>query len=129
MRYAAAVEGENEVIEDRSRRRSLERYYDLGLFGPNLYLVHMGYPNDREIDGLKQHGREGVAAPSAASMHGAYGVVGNQMTKKMIDRNLDDLARDRSSDRRLLPGYGARACVSRPAPIVTSSQTPPSRGL
>ena len=85
--HAAAVEGENEAIEERFGKRSLERYYDLGLFGPNLYLVHMGYPNDREIGWLKQHDVKVSHCPSA-SMHGAYGVVGNQMMKKMIDQKL-----------------------------------------
>jgi 5-methylthioadenosine/S-adenosylhomocysteine deaminase len=85
--HAAAVEGENEAIEERFGKRSLERFYDLGLFGPNLYLVHMGYPNEREIDWLKTHDVKVAHCPSA-SMHGAYGVVGNQMMKQMIDRNL-----------------------------------------
>jgi 5-methylthioadenosine/S-adenosylhomocysteine deaminase len=85
--HAAAVEGENEAIEERFGKRSLERFYDLGLFGPNLYLVHMGYPNDREIDWLKQHDVKIAHCPSA-SMHGAYGVVGQRMMKKMIDRKL-----------------------------------------
>jgi 5-methylthioadenosine/S-adenosylhomocysteine deaminase len=85
--HAAAVEGENEAIQERFGKRSLERFYDLGLFGPNLYLVHMGYPNDREIDLLKKHDVKVAHCPSA-SMHGAYGVVGHRMMKKMIDRGL-----------------------------------------
>jgi 5-methylthioadenosine/S-adenosylhomocysteine deaminase len=85
--HAAAVEGENEAIEERFGKRSLERFYDLGLFGPNLYLVHMGYPNEREIEWLKTHDVKIAHCPSA-SMHGAYGVVGNRMMKQMIDRDL-----------------------------------------
>jgi len=85
--HAAAVEGENEAIQERFGKRSLERFYDLGLFGPNLYLVHMGYPNEREIEWLKAHDVKIAHCPSA-SMHGAYGVVGNRMMKEMIDRNL-----------------------------------------
>ncbi len=82
--HAAAVEGENEAIAERFGKRSLERFYDLGLFGPNLYLVHMGYPNEREIGWLKQHDVKIAHCPSA-SMHGAYGVVGNRMMKRMIE--------------------------------------------
>jgi 5-methylthioadenosine/S-adenosylhomocysteine deaminase len=85
--HAAAVEGENEAIEERFGKRSLERFHDLGLFGPNLYLVHMGYPNEREIGWLKEHDVKIAHCPSA-SMHGAYGVVGNQMMKRMIDLGL-----------------------------------------
>ena len=68
--HAAAVEGENEAIEERFGKRSLERFHDLGLFGPNLYLVHMGYPNEREIGWLKEHDVKIAHCPSA-SMHGA----------------------------------------------------------
>ncbi len=85
--HAAAVEGENELIQERFGKRSLERFYDNGLFAPNLYLVHMGYPNEREIGWLKQHDVKIAHCPSA-SMHGAYGVVGNQMMKKMIEMGL-----------------------------------------
>jgi len=85
--HAAAVEGENEDIEARFGKRSLERFHDLGLFDKNLYLVHMGYPNEREIGWLKQHDVKVAHCPSA-SMHGAYGVVGNQMMKRMIDEGL-----------------------------------------
>ncbi len=85
--HAAAVEGENEAIVERFGKRSLERYYDLGLFGPNLYLVHMGYPNEREIQWLKEHDVKIAHCPSA-SMHGAYGVVGHGMMKRMIDEGL-----------------------------------------
>ena len=85
--HAAAVEGENEAIQERFGKRSLERFYDLGLFGPNLYLVHMGYPNEREIGWLKKHDVKVSHCPSA-SMHGAYGVVGNKMMKRMIDEKL-----------------------------------------
>jgi len=85
--HAAAVEGENEAIAERFGKRSLERFHDLGLFGPNLYLVHMGYPNDREIGWLKESGVKIAHCPSA-SMHGAYGVVGNRMIKRMIDLGL-----------------------------------------
>lgn len=85
--HAAAVEGENEGIQERFGKRSLERFYDLGLFGPNLYLVHMGYPNEREVGWLQQHDVKIAHCPSA-SMHGAYGVVGQRMMKRMIDLGL-----------------------------------------
>ena len=85
--HAAAVEGENEAIQERFGKRSLERFYDVGLFGPNLYLVHMGYPNEREIGWLKQHDVKIAHCPSA-SMHGAYGVIGQRMMKRMIEMGL-----------------------------------------
>ncbi|MGH7004477.1 MAG: amidohydrolase family protein, partial [Alphaproteobacteria bacterium] len=85
--HAAAVEGENEAIQERFGKRSLERFYDVGLFGPNLYLVHMGYPNEREMGWLKQHDVKIAHCPSA-SMHGAYGVIGHRMMKRMIEMGL-----------------------------------------
>ncbi len=85
--HAAAVEGENEAIEERFGKRSLERFHDLGLFGPNLYLVHMGYPNERELGWLKENDVKIAHCPSA-SMHGAYGVIGNRMMKRMIEEGL-----------------------------------------
>jgi 5-methylthioadenosine/S-adenosylhomocysteine deaminase len=85
--HAAAVEGENEAIQERFGKRSLERYHDVGLFGPNLYLVHMGYPNEREIGWLKEHDVKVAHCPSA-SMHGAYGVIGQRMMKRMIELGL-----------------------------------------
>jgi 5-methylthioadenosine/S-adenosylhomocysteine deaminase len=85
--HTAAVEGENEAIQERFGKRSLERFYDNGLFGPNLYLVHMGYPNDREIELLRQHDVKVAHCPSA-SMFGAYGVIGNRMMTKMINSGM-----------------------------------------
>ncbi|MSP50852.1 MAG: amidohydrolase [Alphaproteobacteria bacterium] len=85
--HAAAVKGENEAIQKMFGKRSLERYYDLGLFGPNLYLVHMGWTNEREIGWLAKHGCK-VAHCPGATMFGAYGVFGNGMMPKMADAGI-----------------------------------------
>lgn len=85
--HVAAVLGENEMITEKYGKRSLERYYDLGLFGPNLYTVHMGYPNDQEIAWLKQHDVKVAHCPSA-SMHGSYGVIANRMMPRMIEAGI-----------------------------------------
>ena len=67
-----------------SAKRSLERYLDLGLFDPNLYTVHMGYPDDREVALLAEHDVK-VAHCPGASMLGAYGVISNRMMPKMAE--------------------------------------------
>lgn len=85
--HVSAVHGENEAIQARFGKRSLERYHDLGLFGPNLYLIHMGYPNAREVELLKEADVKVVHCPSA-SMHGAYGVMQNQMMPVMIESGI-----------------------------------------
>lgn len=85
--HVAAVLGENELITEKFGKRSLERYYDLGLFDPNLYCVHMGYPNEREVGWLKSHDVKVAHCPSA-SMHGSYGVVHNRMMPVMAEAGI-----------------------------------------
>jgi len=85
--HAAAVKGENELVQEIFGKRSLERYHDLGLFGPNLYLVHMGYPSEREVEWLRQHDVKVAHCPTAA-MTGAWGVIVNKMIPYMIDRGI-----------------------------------------
>ena len=85
--HVAAVKGENEAIQAIYGKRSLERYYDLGLFGPNLYTVHMGYPNTREVGWLKEHDVKVAHCPSAAMM-GAWGIIINKMIPYMIDQGI-----------------------------------------
>ena len=86
--HVAAVFGENELIEERFGKRSLQRYFDLGLFDKNLYLIHMGYPNEHEVELLKAHDVKVVHCPGA-SMHGAYGVIQNKMMPVMIERGVN----------------------------------------
>mgnify|MGYP000365220025 CR=1 FL=1 len=85
--HVAAVMGENEMIEAKFGKRSLRRYYDLGLFAPNLYTVHMGYPNEEEVGLLKAHDVKVAHCPSA-SMHGSYGVVHNRMMPVMAEAGI-----------------------------------------
>lgn len=82
--HAAAVQGENEEMQRLFGKRSLERFHDLGLFGKNLYLVHMGYPNEGEVGLLARHGVKVVHCPTA-TMLGAYGVYANKMMPKMAE--------------------------------------------
>lgn len=85
--HVAAVKGENELIEGKYGKRSLTRYHDLGLFGPNLYTVHMGYPDAREVAWLKEHDVKVAHCPSA-SMHGSYGVIWNRMMPVMSEAGI-----------------------------------------
>lgn len=85
--HAAAVKGENEAMQERFGQRSLTRFHDLGLFGPNLYLVHMGYPDEREIELMAEADCKVAHCPSA-SMLGAYGVFANGMMPKMADAGI-----------------------------------------
>ena len=85
--HVAAVKGENEAVVEIFGKRSLERYHDLGLFGPNLYCVHMGYPSEHEVALLKQHDVKVAHCPSAA-MRGAWGIIVNRMIPYMMEQGI-----------------------------------------
>lgn len=85
--HAACVFGENEAMQERFGKKSLERFYDLGLFGPNLYLIHMGFPEEADIARLKAHDVKSCHCPTA-SMFGGYGVIQNKMIPRLLDAGL-----------------------------------------
>jgi cytosine/adenosine deaminase-related metal-dependent hydrolase len=82
--HAAAFKGENEMCVAQLGKRPLRRLHDLGLFGPNLLLVHMGFPDASEIDLLRRHDVKVAHCPSA-SMLGGYGVIHAGMIPKMVE--------------------------------------------
>ena len=81
--HVAAQPGENERVEAVWGKRVIARYEALGLMAPNLYLVHMGWVNDQEIEVLAAHDVKVCHCPSA-SMQGAYGNVGRGTFPKML---------------------------------------------
>jgi len=81
--HLACSREENEGVQKRWGVRSVERFYNLGLFGPNLLLIHMGFPNAREIEWLKRHDVKVVHCPGG-SMHFANGAISNRMIPKMM---------------------------------------------
>jgi len=85
--HLAAVKGENEEVQRMWGVRSLGRYQRLGLLAPNLYLVHMGWVNDQEIELLKKHDVKVCHCPSA-SMHGAYGNISTLAFPKMVAKGI-----------------------------------------
>ena len=85
--HAAVGDYENEISLGRFGKRSLERLHDLGLFGPNLCLVHMGAPSPAEIELVKGHDAKVVHCPSA-SMFGAYAVIANKRIPEMAARGI-----------------------------------------
>jgi cytosine/adenosine deaminase-related metal-dependent hydrolase len=85
--HAAVRLAENDSAMQRFGKRTLERLYEMGLFGPNLYLVHMGAVNDQEIGWLSEHDVKVAHCPSA-SMFGAYGVIWNRPIPQMIRRGV-----------------------------------------
>jgi cytosine/adenosine deaminase-related metal-dependent hydrolase len=81
--HCCGFSGEDEEVRKRWGARSLERYERLGLFGPNLYLVHMGFIQPEDIDLLKRYDVKVCHCPSA-SMHGAYGVISHGLFPELI---------------------------------------------
>src|SRR3989304_3316039 len=63
--HLCGMKEENEEVKKRWGLRSMERYKSLGLFGPNLYLIHMGSINEPEVDWLKEYDIKVCHCPSA----------------------------------------------------------------
>lgn len=61
-----------EASQKRHGLTEIERLARLGVLGPNVLLVHVGWATDAELDLLRRHDVKCVAAPSS-SLHNAYG--------------------------------------------------------
>jgi 5-methylthioadenosine/S-adenosylhomocysteine deaminase len=85
--HVVALESENDASVKYHGKRSLERLYDLGLFGPNLYCIHMGFPNDQEIDWVVQHDVKVAHSPSSSAFD-AHGIISNRQMAKMAGRGV-----------------------------------------
>lgn len=81
--HLCVTERENELSIAQWGARSLERFRNLGLLGPNLYLVHMGAVNDQEVEWLAEHGVKVAHCPSA-SMLGGFGCIAHGRFPQMI---------------------------------------------
>lgn len=86
--HAASYSGENEAMRKQWGFRTLERYHRLGLFGPNLYLVHMGWGNEQEVDKLKNADVKVCHCPSASIFH-AMGCVRQGMFPVMLRKGVN----------------------------------------
>lgn len=120
--HAAVGDYENEISVQRFGKRSLERLHHLGLFGPNLCLVHMGAPSSSEIELVKHHDAKVVHCPSA-SMFGAYGVIANKRIPEMVGQGTR-LAWAPTRRRQVAFSIWFGACISRLAPIRMPMRTP-----
>ena len=95
--HAAETPGENPSALAKYGKRTLERYRDLGLFDPNLYLIHMGHVNEQEIDWLIEHDIKVAHCPTA-SMFLGLGNLATGMFPKMIEAGVTvSLGTDSSS--------------------------------
>ena len=85
--HVATAKGANDVTMRLFGKQALTRYYELGLFGPNLYCAHVGFPDETEVALLKQLDVK-VAHCPAASQLAAMGIIANGMIPKMMQEGV-----------------------------------------
>ncbi|MBI2873673.1 MAG: amidohydrolase [Firmicutes bacterium] len=81
-KYKTGVESHNSSVYDSVLRhkeihhglRPVERYYKIGLLGPNVLLYHMNWLTDAEVDMLQETDTKITHCPTAAFM-GGYGTL------------------------------------------------------
>ncbi|AGW93423.1 hypothetical protein N234_25660 [Ralstonia pickettii DTP0602] len=83
--HAATAAFEREASLALFGKRSLDRYRDLGLLGPNVCAVHMGFLDDDEIPTVVNSGLKVAHCPIAA-LTGAWGI----MTLGRIPQLMDE---------------------------------------
>lgn len=85
--HIASVKNGNDRTLEAFGKRSLQRFYDLGLFSERLICAHAGFANEDEIELMKQHDVKVVHCAST-SMLGGMGIIANGMIKKMVDAGI-----------------------------------------
>lgn len=81
--HAAGSIWEREEMKRLWGMSTLERFRDLGLLGANLYLVHMGWVEEEEIELLRIHDVKVCHCPSASMARG-MGCLAHGMFPKML---------------------------------------------
>jgi 5-methylthioadenosine/S-adenosylhomocysteine deaminase len=62
----------------------IERLERLGVLGPNVLLIHVGWATEAELELLRRHDVKCVAAPSS-SLHNAYGNIGHGHVPELLE--------------------------------------------
>src|SRR5574341_863667 len=62
----------------------IERLARLGVLGPNVLLIHVGWATDAELELLRRHDVKCVAAPSS-SLHNAYGNIAHGHVPELLE--------------------------------------------
>lgn len=75
---------EVELSKKNSGMTPLERYRRLGILGPNLILVHLGWIEPHEVGVLAEHDVTACHCPSA-SMLGGFGCISHGKFPEMVD--------------------------------------------
>jgi len=82
--HATAVKNEDPFSVKHHGKRSLTRFHELGVFGPNFLGVHMGWPDDQEIRWLAEQRVKVAHCPITSSICGK-GIFMDQRMPKMAD--------------------------------------------
>lgn len=75
---------EVELSKQKTGSTPLERYRRLGILGPNLILVHMGWIEPQEVSTLAAHDVSVCHCPSA-SMFGGFGCIAHGKFPELVD--------------------------------------------
>ncbi len=78
---------EEAIVVEKWGKRSLARFEDLGVMGPNLYLAHMGWTTMEEVDMIQKYEAKVNHTP-ASSMHVALGEIGHGKFPEMVERGI-----------------------------------------
>lgn len=70
--HAAISKDQMELVKERTGKGVIEWLESVGILGPNLLLIHMGWITDEAVKILKKHDVKVAHCPSAA-LHSAYG--------------------------------------------------------
>lgn len=85
--HAATAAFERDVSLKLFGKRSLDRYRDLGLLGPNVCAVHMGFLDDDEISTVVQSGLKVAHCPVAALI-GAWGIMAGGRIPQLMEQGV-----------------------------------------
>jgi 5-methylthioadenosine/S-adenosylhomocysteine deaminase len=73
-----------EASKARHGVTEIERLARLGVLGPNVLLIHVGWATDEELELLRRHDVKCVAAPSS-SLHNAYGNIAHGHIPELLE--------------------------------------------
>ncbi len=85
--HANMTRGEEAVIVKKWGKRTLGRYEELGVMGPNIYMAHMGWTSWEELDMIQKYNVKVNHNPTS-SMHGSYGCIAHGKFPEMIQRGI-----------------------------------------
>lgn len=85
--HANMDKGEEAAITKKWGKRTLARYEELGVMGPNMYMAHMGWTSWEELDMLQKYNVK-VSHTPTASMHACLGEIAHGKFPEMVEKGI-----------------------------------------